>query len=87
MGRIPELGLRDVGICCVVMPSVASVLLSTRTGGIEVSPPGPNIYNDIYSFRTFSFPRKITEFHTCIKKQLFRKINPKPSLALPHVSK
>ena len=40
---------------CVALLSVASVLLSTGTGGIEVSPPGPNLYNDIYIYLLFSY--------------------------------
>jgi len=36
-----------------------SMLLSTGTGGIEVSPQGQTLYNEIYSFRTFLLSKEI----------------------------
>ena len=65
MRKFPELRFRDVGLCRVGMPSVASVLLSTGTGGMEVSPLRPNTY--IYTrFRTFSLLKKISRLsHAC----------------------
>ena len=86
--KTPELGYRDVGQSYVGMPKCGSVLLSTGTGGIEVSPPGPNPYNGIYSFRTFFFPKKKFSKITLMHQKLhFRKINPGPSLALPYAFK
>jgi len=47
--KMLELGYRDDGLSCVVMPKLGNVLLSTGTGGIEsISPRAkPYIYWDI----------------------------------------
>ena len=89
--KFPELGFRDVGQCCVALPSMASVLLSTGTGGMEVSPPGPNLHTYTYTYTPLSYllysKKNLVEIHTCIKNQLFRKTKTEPFLALFHASK
>ena len=51
------------------------------TGGIEVSPPGPNHYNSMNS-SCLSFKEQHTRLHLCIKISFSAKINPKLFLAL-----
>ena len=78
------------GWCCVEKHLITSVLrpLTMRTGGIEVSPPGPNHYYSINSSGLSSlFNDKHNRSHSCIKTRHFRKINPSLSLVTPmHLS-
>jgi len=61
------------------------------TGGIEVSPLGPDHYNSINSSCLYPlFKKKHNRSHPCIKLSISaKKINPKPSLAITpmHLSK
>ena len=57
----------DVGQGCVEMPKSGSMLLSTGTGGIEVSPPGPKPFMMKYILSSYLFFSKeilqITHMH------------------------